>query len=112
MARIFIVGNDGLAAEHAETRHFDVDALTPGRDRQEQLIRRLLVGGSDALALHLYRRLRSDRRQTTTPCPGGALTWTEIAQWGFHEGLLDPEERRVVRGIPLTRPQRVLKGAA
>jgi hypothetical protein len=104
MATSFIVENDGLAAEHGKAWQPDVDALPPDRDRPEQLIRRLLVGGSDALALHVYRRLRLDRRWTTTPCPGGTLTWTEIAQWGFQEGLLDPQERRLVEWIPLSRP--------
>ena len=112
MATIFIVRNDGLAAERADTSQPDVEAFAPRRDRQEQLIRRLLVEGSDALALRLDRRLCLDRTRATAPCSVHTLTWADIAQWGFQEGLLDLEEKRLMEGITLTRQQRVLKGAA
>ncbi|HWT83527.1 MAG TPA: hypothetical protein VN648_32550 [Candidatus Methylomirabilis sp.] len=92
----------GVDVALAKAWRLKVNPLVSKQDRLAQLIRRLLVGGSDALALHVYRRLCTDRTWSTRPRPAGTLTWTEIAEWGFHEGLLDPDEGRVVQGIPLT----------
>lgn len=82
----------------------DLAALRGLREHQRALIFRLINDGSDALALHVSRRLSADR---TAPKRQGAtetLTWSEIATWGAQEGLLDPEEARVLRLIPLAEP--------
>jgi DNA-binding response OmpR family regulator len=82
----------------------DLAALRGLRERQGALIFRLINDGSDALALHVARRLSADRTAPKRRGATEALTWAEIAMWGAQEGLLDPEEARVLRFVPLAEP--------
>ncbi len=91
-----------LASSHQEP---DPDALRGLRERQRALILRLIVEGSDTLAFHVARRLDADRTRPKGPGAAKALTWAEIATWGTREGLLDEDEARVLRHVPLAEPQ-------
>jgi DNA-binding response OmpR family regulator len=64
---------------------------------QQELIRHLIEGGSDALVFHVYRRLHADRITPRTSKASDALTWTEIAEWARQERLLDAEQARLLR---------------
>jgi DNA-binding response OmpR family regulator len=64
---------------------------------QQDLIGQLIVQGSDALVFHVHRRLCADRMTRRSSMAAAPLTWTEIAEWGKHELLLDPEEARLLR---------------
>jgi DNA-binding response OmpR family regulator len=64
---------------------------------QQELIRRLIEGGSDALVFHVYRRLHADRTGTKGSRLSDALSWTEIAEWAKRERLLDAEQARLLR---------------
>lgn len=67
------------------------------RQRQGDLIRRIIVEGPDALVFHVYRRVHADRMRVRRPVVTDALTWTEIAEWAKREGLLDAEQARLLR---------------
>ena len=41
-----------------------------------------------------------------------ALTWADIADWGRREGLLEVEQARLLRRIPLARALRAQAPAA
>ena len=64
---------------------------------QQELIRRLIEGGSDALVFHVYRRLHADRIGTKGSRLSDALSWTDIAEWAKHERILDAEQARLLR---------------
>ena len=87
-------------------------ALEEERHRQMHLILRLIANGSDALVLAIYHRLCTDHTWTETVNAEDASSWADLARWAHGEGLLDREEMRLVRSIPLTRPQRAGTGAA
>ena len=74
------------------------DVQAQAHQHQRELIGQLIVEGSDALVFHVQRRLCADRtrrrRSTTSADP---LTWTEIAEWGKHELLLDADQARLLR---------------
>ncbi|MBI4537079.1 MAG: response regulator transcription factor [candidate division NC10 bacterium] len=65
--------------------------------RRAAIIQRLIAEGSDGLAIHLYRRLTADRMQGKGRPPANTLTWTEIADKAKREGLLDPDQARLLR---------------
>jgi len=65
--------------------------------RQQGLIRRLIEEGPDSLVFHVYRRLRADRAGRKSLASAEVLTWTEIAEWAKREGLLDPEQAKLLR---------------
>ncbi len=91
-----------LAGTH---RAPDPDALRVLRERQRDLILRLIVEGSDTLAFHVARRLSADRTGPKSRGAARSLTWGEVAAWGTREGLLDEEEARLLRHVPLAEPQ-------
>lgn len=90
----------------------DADALRRARSLRQQLILRLIAEGPDVLAYHIYRRICADRTRIKSPKSADALTWTEIAEWGMREGLLDAEQARLLRRVPLVGPERTRTGAA
>ena len=90
----------------------DADALRHARERQRQIIKRLLVAGSDALALQVGRRLILDRARGGRPSTMGALTWSEIAVWARQEGVVDIEQARLLRRIPSSAQREVSQPVA
>jgi hypothetical protein len=102
------------AADAALATHWPpgAEVLEEERHRQMQLTLRLIVNGSDPLVLAVYHRLCTDHTWPKTVNAKDASSWSDLAHWGHCEGLLDREEMRLVRRIPLTRPQRAGRGAA
>ena len=98
MAGVLIVEDDGAVSTvlAAQAAH-DVNDLTTLRQRQDSLIKRLMAEGPDAMAIHIARRLSLDRKMRRAVMPSEALTWTEIADWGRQEGLLDAGQARILR---------------
>ncbi|OGC01394.1 MAG: hypothetical protein A3G35_02085 [candidate division NC10 bacterium RIFCSPLOWO2_12_FULL_66_18] len=90
----------------------DADALRLAWRRQQELILRLILEGPDPLAFHICRRICADRTRMKSPRSADALTWTEVAEWGMREGLLDAEQARLLRRVPLVGPERTRTGAA
>jgi len=88
------------------------DALHLDRERQRNLVRRLVVEGSDPLVLHIARRVCADRTGARSSNHAETLTWAEIADWGRREGLLDAEQARLARRVPLSAAPRVRECAA
>ncbi len=82
----------------------DPDALRGLRERQRELILRLIIEGSDTLAFHVARPLSADRTGPKSRGAARALTWAEVASWGTREGLLDEEEARLLQYVPLAEP--------
>ncbi len=93
--------NGALAGAHQAP---DLDALRGLRECQRELILRLIVEGSDTLAFHVSRCLDADRTGPKGPGTARALAWAELATWGIREGLLDAEEARLLRDVPLAEP--------
>ncbi len=89
----------------------DARALRLAQEQQRDLIQRILIDGSDPLAFHICRRMSLDRIESRGSISGEVLTWGQIAQWARREGLVDSEQARLIRGIPVTRPQK-LRGAS
>ncbi len=83
----------------------DPDGLRKLRERQRELILRLIVEGSDTSAFQVSRRLSADRTGPKSPGAAKAMTWAEIATRGIREDLLDPEEARLLRHVPLAEPE-------
>jgi DNA-binding response OmpR family regulator len=74
------------------------DVQAQAHQHQRELIGQLIVEGSDALVFHVHRRLCADRtRRRRSSTSADPLTWTEIAEWGKHELLLDAEQARLLR---------------
>jgi DNA-binding response OmpR family regulator len=96
----------------AKQRHRGPDALRLARERQREAILRLVVEGSDSLAFHVSRRLCADRMKTGVSRSADALTWEEIAEWGRREGLLDAEQAKLLRRVPLADPRKPREGRA
>ena len=72
------------------------DVQAQAHQHQQKLIGQLIVQGSDALVFHVHRRLCADRTRRSSSS-ANPLTWTEIAEWGKHELLLDAEQARLLR---------------
>jgi DNA-binding response OmpR family regulator len=103
-----VSGAQLLAAVHsalAGQKEEDADALRLARQRQQDLIRRLILEGSDPLVFHVHRRLCADRTGIRGPIARDALTWAEIAEWARHEGLVDADQARLLRRAPTTGPK-------
>ncbi len=114
MATILIAENEGRVAARAVRDRWrpDVEALGEERHRQAQLLLRLFAEGSDSLVLAVYHHLCEERTWTTASKRRGAASWAALARWGKREGLLSRAEMRLLCRIPLTRPQRMRRGAA
>jgi hypothetical protein len=82
------------------------------RQRQGELILLLLVNGSDPLVFQIAQRIQADRIYTPPADRAMALTWADIADWGRREGLLEVEQARLLRRIPLARALRAQAPAA
>ena len=82
------------------------------RQRQGELILLLLVKGSDPLVFQIAQRICADRTYATPADRALALTWADIADWGRREGLLEVEQARLLRRVPLARALRVQAPAA
>lgn len=96
----------------AGQQELDPDGLKPTRERQRDLIQRLIIEGPDPLVFHICRRLSLDRMGGRASMSPDAPTWTEIAEWGKREGLLDAEQARLLRRMPQTGRQRARAGSA
>jgi DNA-binding response OmpR family regulator len=96
----------------AGQQELDPDGLKPTRERQRDLIQRLIIEGPDPLVFHICRRLSLDRMGGRGSMSPDAPTWTEIAEWGKREGLLDAEQARLLRQMPQTGRQRARAGSA
>lgn len=96
----------------ASQGELDADTVQLARQRQRELILRLIVEGPDPLAFHVSRRLCADRTKTRGSMSADALTWADIAEWGMREGLLDAEQAHLLRRVPLTAPQKARAGSA
>jgi CheY-like chemotaxis protein len=101
-----------VAAALAGQQELDLDPLRPTRERQRELIHRLIVEGPDPLVFHICRRLSLDRMGGRGSMSAAALTWDEIAEWGKREALLDAEQAHLLRRLPLTGRQRARAGSA
>ncbi len=88
------------------------DAPGLARQGQQDLIMHLILEGSDPLVFHISRRLCADCTSVRTTLHADALTWAEIAEWGMREGLLDPEQARLLRRIPLAEPHKARERSA
>jgi hypothetical protein len=88
MERVLVVERDGAIAQCER----EPESVSVVRPRQYQLLERLIVEGSDALALHVCRRLQADRTSRIGPTTADTLTWVEIAEWAKRERLLNGEE--------------------
>lgn len=97
-----------LARQNEENPH----ALRLAQERQRLIIQRLIVEGSDSLVFHTCRRLSSDRTRGRGSLSGDALTWTEISEWAKREGLVDAEQARLLRNVPLNKPPVFREGLA
>jgi response regulator RpfG family c-di-GMP phosphodiesterase len=86
----------------ATQRRPTAEALRRERQQQGNLIRHLLVEGSDPLVLHIARRVSADRTGASNSTHAEALTWADIADCAKREGLLDAEQARLLRRLPLT----------
>ena len=82
------------------------------RQRQGELILLLLVKGSAPLVFQIAQRICADRTYATPADRALALTWADIADWGRREGLLEVEQARLLRRVPLARALRVQAPAA
>lgn len=87
-------------------------ALALARLRHGELIHHLILQGSDPLVFHVCRRLAADRTRNRGPSAAEALTWAEIAEWAKSEGLLDAQQARLLRRLPLLHLQKPLEGSA
>jgi len=90
----------------------DADTLRLIRQRQQELILRLIVEAPDPLVFHISRRLCADRTSARSSIHAEALTWTDIADWGRREGLLNVEQANLLRRVPLTAPVKGGNGMA
>jgi CheY-like chemotaxis protein len=95
----------------AGQQELDPDGLKPTRERQRDLIQRLIIEGPDPLVFHICRRLSLDRMGGRGSMSADAPTWAEIAEWGKREGLLDAEQARLLRRMPQTGRQRARAGS-
>ena len=77
----------------------DTAVLRRDRARQRQLILDLIARGPEGLVLQISRRLCVDRLQGPHPREGVPLTWAEIADWGYREGLVDAEHAQLLGRI-------------
>lgn len=100
---------DNVLATHGQP---DPATLRLDRQRQQELILRLIVEGPDPLVFHISRRICADRTNARSPMGPEALTWADIAEWGTREGLLDAEQASLLSRVPLTAAPRVWEGAA
>ena len=82
------------------------------QQRQGELILLLLVKGSDPLVFQIAQRICADRTYAPPADRAMALTWADIADWGRRVGLLEVEQARLLRRIPLARPLRAQAPAA
>jgi DNA-binding response OmpR family regulator len=78
----------------------DAEALRLDRQRQRELILRLIVEGPDPLVFHISRCPCADRTSARSSIHAEALTWADIAEWGKREGLLDAEQASLLRRGP------------
>ncbi len=90
----------------------DAHTLRQTRERQDQLVKRLIVEGPDPLVFQAWRRSTLDRTRPRGSLSAEALTWGEIAAWAKSEGLVDAEEAGLLRRIPLTRTQMMREHSA
>lgn len=100
---------DSIVATQAQPT---AEALRRDRQQQGNLIRRLLIEGSDPLVLHIARRVCADRTGARSSNRAEAITWADIADWGRREGLLDVEQARLLRRVPLTIALRAQESTA
>lgn len=82
------------------------------QQRQGELILLLLLNGSDPLVFQIAQRISADRTYAPPADRAMAPTWADIAEWGRREGLLEVEQARLLRRIPLSRALRVQAPAA
>jgi len=101
VARLRELVEAALREQAAPAAH--VEAQT--QRHQQELIGQLIANGSDALVLHVSRRLQMDRIPMKSSLSADALTWTEIAEWARQEGLLDAERARLLRRLERAKPQ-------
>ena len=90
---VALAGRPGMAA----------DARRLVQERQKDLIQRILTKGPDHLVLQVCLRLSNDRWSDGRPLSEEAVTWSEIADWAEREALLNAEEAKLLRCIPLTQ---------
>ncbi len=90
----------------------DPRTLRRNQERQAQLIKHLIVEGSDALVFHTCRRMSLDRTQGRGSLADQALTWTEIANWATREGLVNAEQASLLRQVPMTKAQALRQHSA
>jgi len=90
----------------------DAEALRLDRQRQRELILRLIVKGPDSLVFHISRRICADRTSTGSSNHAETLTWADIADWGRREGLLNAEQASLLRRVPVTSAPREREGTA
>lgn len=90
----------------------DAEALRLDRQRQRELILRLIAEGPGPLVFHISRRLCAGRTSARSSIHAEALTWADIAEWGKREGLLDAEQASLLRRVPLSAAPRARECAA
>ncbi len=90
----------------------DAGTLRRMQEHQAELIKRLIVEGSDPLVFHTCRRMSLDRTQGKGSLAGQDLSWTEIADWANREGLVDAEQASLLRQVPITKAQALRQHSA
>ncbi len=79
-------------------RAFDWDTVRLPTDPQGQVIRRLLRDAPDPVAVHVCQRLLGQPPPPTVR-PAEGSTWTAIADWTHHLGLLTAGEADLLRRL-------------
>jgi len=108
MERVLVVERDGEIAQ----RELEPESVSVVRQRQYQLLERLIVEGLDALAFHVCRRLQADRTSKIGPMATAMLTWVEIGEWAKRERLLNGEDVPLLQRLAGSIPRRARTRAA
>jgi len=91
--------------------HPNAEALRLDQKRQREIILRLIAHASDPLVFHISRRICADRTSARSSYHGETLSWTEIADWGRREGLLNAEQASLLRRVSDSTVSRARQGA-
>lgn len=108
MERVLVVERD----EEIAQRELEPESASMVGQREYQLLERLIVEGSEALAFQVCRRLQADRVRLRDPMGVDALTWVEIAEWAMRERLLTAEEAPRLQRLAWSMPRRARAGVA
>ena len=92
--------------------HPTVEGLRLDRQRQQELILRLIAHASDPLVLHISRRICADRTNARGAHHEESLSWADIADWGKREGLLNADQASLLSRVSVSTAPMEWQGAA